>query len=291
MRTTDPQSQVVPEYRLEGAVHFVLKRMETLEPDRPEDEPPHRHSYYTIIWVEEGTGTHTIDFAHYLVQPGSIYFLTPEQVHLLHLETPPRGWVVEFNADFLAAQGIPLMYLTELQLFGHCDLVTPWKVAEEEMDSWRSLLNRMEREQQQRASFWQDRIGSLLKGWLIDLYRYRQERVGEMEVPQGAAGRLVREFKGLVEHHYREWHKVANYADALAVTPGHLSETVKAETHLPAKHIIQDRLLLEARRMARFTEYSVKETAHALGFDDPSHFAKVFKKVVGHSYLDFRHES
>ncbi|MEL6537137.1 MAG: AraC family transcriptional regulator [Bacteroidota bacterium] len=290
MRTTDSHSQVVPEYRLEGALHFLLKRMEAIEPERPTNERPHRHAFYTIIWVEEGNGTHTIDFSNFPVLPGSLFFLTPEQVHLLRLETEPRGWVVEFNADFLAAQGIPLSYLTELHLFGHCDLVSPWQVEETEIAAWRSLLQRIEKEQTQQAAFWQDRIGSLLKGLLIDLYRYRQAKTEAWEAPRSAGSRLAGEFKGLVEHHYREWHKVAEYADALAVTPGHLSETIKAETHRSAKQIIQDRLLLEARRLARFTHYSVKETAHALGFDDPSHFAKVFKKVTGTSYLDFRQE-
>ena len=293
MRSTDTKTEVVPEYMLDHQAHdgFLLKRMAAVEEHRPLDEKPHRHHYYTVIWVTEGKGTHQIDFQQFPLRNRMVYFLTPEQVHFLQVSTPPKGWVLEFSPDFLSAQGIPISYLTELQLFANCEEVQPLELDETIAAEWENrVLAVMESEQQYRDLRWLEKVGSLLKAWLIDCHRYKLKQLGEAKPKTSAASRMVREFKALVEQNYRQWHKVADYATALAVSSGHLSEVIKTETHQSAKQIIQDRLLLEARRTARYTAFSLKEAAHALGFDDPSHFAKVFKKAVGTSFLEFRQQ-
>ena len=94
---------------------------------------------------------------------------------------------------------------------------------------------------------------------------------------------LVRNFKDLVENHFSEWHQVKNYASALNVTPGYLNEVIKTSIGQSAKEYIQNRLVLEARRLSLFTSRSFKEIGFGLGFNDPSHFSKFFKSSTGRS--------
>ena len=54
------------------------------------------------------------------------------------------------------------------------------------------------------------------------------------------------------------------------------------------KQLILDRVLLEAARLLRFSDLSVKEIADRLGFSDQFAFSKAFKRQRGEAPLDFR---
>ena len=52
--------------------------------------------------------------------------------------------------------------------------------------------------------------------------------------------------------------------------------------------LINDRIILEAKRMIRYSDLRIKEIAFDLGFKDDSYFAKLFKRNVGMSPVEFR---
>ena len=60
---------------------------------------------------------------------------------------------------------------------------------------------------------------------------------------------IVTNFKNLVEKHFKKWHQVKFYAEALSVTPNYLNEVIISSVNIPAKEFIQNRLILEAKRM------------------------------------------
>jgi AraC family transcriptional activator of pobA len=63
-------------------------------------DTPHRHTYYEILFIEEGQGFHEIDFHSYNIQGAGLHFLTPGQVHLLTFSTSFQGYIVAFSEDF-----------------------------------------------------------------------------------------------------------------------------------------------------------------------------------------------
>jgi AraC-like DNA-binding protein len=99
---------------------------------------------------------------------------------------------------------------------------------------------------------------------------------------------LVKTFKEMVEQHYTQWHQVKDYAEGLFVSPNYLNEVIKSSLNISAKEYIQNRLILEAKRMVIFTGKSSKEIGYDLGFDDPSHFSKFFKNNARQSLMDFK---
>ena len=100
---------------------------------------------------------------------------------------------------------------------------------------------------------------------------------------------LLARFEALIEaHHLARW-GVADYAQALAVTPTHLSRITRQATGQPASRLIDDRLIREARRQLVYTNLQVATIAYALGFADPAHFSRVFSRATGTSPRAFRH--
>ena len=99
---------------------------------------------------------------------------------------------------------------------------------------------------------------------------------------------ILRDFKHLVDARYHQWHKVNDYAAEVHLSPKYLSQTVKQFTGKSAKEFIQDRLVLEAKRLLLHTDLSVKEVAYKIGFEEPLHFSAFFKKKAGVSPSSFR---
>lgn len=68
------------------------------------------------------------------------------------------------------------------------------------------------------------------------------------------------------------------FADQLNVHINHLNKVLKETTGKTTSHILADRISMEARAMLRHTHWNISEIAFCLGFEDPSHFVKFFKK-------------
>ncbi len=99
---------------------------------------------------------------------------------------------------------------------------------------------------------------------------------------------IIRQFNVLVEQNFRTKHKVADYAEILNKSPKTISNLFAQYNEKTPLQIIQERKILEAKRLFIFTDKTAKEVAYDLGFDDAAHFSRFFKNSTGQSPSDFR---
>lgn len=103
-----------------------------------------------------------------------------------------------------------------------------------------------------------------------------------------ARAALVARFREKVESHLRMDLSIAQYAKALSVTPARLRAACLEVTGKPPARVLEDRMLLEAKRTLTYTNMTVAETAYYLGFADPAYFSRFFSKNAGESPAAFR---
>ena len=128
----------------------------------------------------------------------------------------------------------------------------------------------------------------LLKRLIIIVTRLAKDQyVNEKELP-GEKLDIVRKYNFLVETHFRTQHQVKFYADQLFKSPKTLSNLFALYNHKTPLLIIQERVIMEAKRMMAYTDKSAKEIAYELGFEDAGTFGKFFKRHTGVSASDFR---
>ncbi|MCP2038255.1 AraC family transcriptional regulator [Chryseobacterium sp. HSC-36S06] len=101
----------------------------------------------------------------------------------------------------------------------------------------------------------------------------------------------LKDFQNLVEQHFLTEKSPAFYADLLHLTPNSLSKKIKAEFNKTPSQIIQERVILEAKKQIHLTRKSMKEIAAELNFEDEFYFSKYFKKHTGISPTQFREET
>jgi AraC-like DNA-binding protein len=115
---------------------------------------------------------------------------------------------------------------------------------------------------------------------------FREVSGGRVGASMGGDLEVFLQFKRLVEEWHAEQPTVLRLAGALGVSESRLYAVVSRLSGVSPKAFIMRRSMLEAQRLFYYDRPSVKEVAYRLGFSDPDHFSRVFKRVVGRTVTD-----
>jgi AraC-like DNA-binding protein len=275
--------------RAAASIPFEIHTMNWIGENRwQQNSVPHRHNYFVIVWVIKGQGIHLVDLEKFELRDDTVYCITPGQVHLLKVNGPAEGYVISFTAEFLGLGGENLDLLFDTGLFNAFSRSPVIKVTDEMHGEMEDMANKMMKEY---ANFFLLR-SEILRGYLriLLIYLTRQFDNPAEEESHSKNVDLVKRFLSLIGKNFTTKRMVSDYAEELVVTPNHLNELVKKITGFPASHHIQQRVILEAKRYAAYSNLSMKQVAYQLGFDDTAHFSKFFKNTAGKSFTDFRKE-
>lgn len=289
MKTTQKTTQIPTVYlnKSQEPISFDIRTMQGIdELNKGKSPKPHRHHYYTVLWAWQASGTHFIDFQAYPITNNSLFFVSPHQVHQVLTDPKPTGVVILFTPEFLEMNGIREEFISNLRLFRACNDNPPLLLEDEKSQKLAFYCQEMQQLYKQKNDYQQESLGAFLKLFLIECHQHHKQENNPQRLFAGQ--QILKNFRDLVEKNYKNWHQVQEYAQALHVTAGHLNDTLKLFMGCSAKDYIQERIVLEAKRMAFFTESNAKEIAYELGFEDPNHFNKFFKKIAHISLKDFR---
>ncbi|HEV7308182.1 helix-turn-helix domain-containing protein [Ensifer sp.] len=99
---------------------------------------------------------------------------------------------------------------------------------------------------------------------------------------------LATQLRRLVDVHFRENWSVGHYTDALATTPHLIAKASREAFGMPVKELINERRLLEAKRLLLFTVRPLEDIAYEIGFTDAAYFSRFFRQRVGEAPSDWR---
>lgn len=247
---------------------------------------PHRHDYHEILCVESGFAQHTVDGRAIELPPQSIVLVTRGQIHLITAARSLTGRAIGFKDDALFAMNSSDHLLILLNQLSRPDyvLIPPAEAAD-----YASLIELLVREYtRDNVANKRDFMQFLLNALLI-----RIQRLYEIS-HQAQSGftpldyQRYQAFITLLEAQFVTHHNVGFYADSLHLSPNELSKVLYRTIARSPKALINERILLEAKRLLQFTSLSVKAIAEMLGYQDRYHFGKVFKQVTGMTPLGYR---
>ncbi|WP_457435828.1 helix-turn-helix domain-containing protein [Pseudomonas sp. TE3786] len=98
----------------------------------------------------------------------------------------------------------------------------------------------------------------------------------------------VEAFTRLLENHFRQHLPIERYASALSISAAHLNALCRRLAGQSALQMINQRLLLEAKRCLVYSAMTVNQVSDSLGFADPAYFSRFFKRGTGLSPKGFR---
>lgn len=283
------QTSIVPSFFLFGeAPRAVGDRFLHLEPLDDRTRPnnwnirPHSHaSLNHVFHIAEGSGEMRAE-AQVLPFHAPCLLLVPATVvHGFNYQPGTTGTVVTLSEAYLQALADREPELAEVFRTPRVVRLLP-----QEVDG---RLTELAQELVWEAPGHAAAVEALLLGLLVTALRRLWQAQAEFEPstlrPQA---RLVARFREVVERRYRTDAQVSDYAAELSVTPSRLRVACLNVVGAAPLQVVQDRILLEARRALLYSNMTVKEVADYLGFDDPAYFTRFFSRREGASPRAFR---
>jgi AraC family transcriptional regulator, transcriptional activator of pobA len=251
---------------------------------------PHRHDFFEVLYLARGSGFHVIDGNKYEIKPPCIFFMSPGQAHKIEFSHDIEGFIFIFTPEFYLIDYNNQNRLIEFPFFFTIRQDNPPLLLENKEDVafienlFKSGIHEVRKDENYSVNL----LRSLLD--LILTYcaaRYKNEE----NVLRGKGHMVVKQFYQKVEENYEKNLSVGQYADLMAITPNHLTQTVTRLTGKTSSQIIKAKQILEIKRLLVHSNFSITEIATRLNFPDQSYFAKFFKRETGISPLQYRAKS
>lgn len=276
-----PLSDYVPPELAELGIY--IGRLEDSLVRRPTRGMVHRHEHFELFWVQ-GTGMHLNDFDRFPLRGSSLIVVSPGQVHSWPDSAGLTGTMIGFTAAFFDGSEPPPSLLLGLP-FVYRTGVGPVIPVDGDTAVIDDTFARLATEFEYRNERWSEMIRALLRIAFVLALRVQATRA-----PGATSARieLVQRFRLALEQHFLTTTSVSAFARLLKVTPGYLNDTVREQIGRPAGDLIRERVLLESRRLLLHSGLSISEIAYHLGFDDPSYFARFFRREVRQSPGEYR---
>lgn len=244
--------------------------------------PLHKHDFYFILAVEEGQGVHEIDFVRYAVQKNSIFLLRPGQVHMLQLSAGCKGYLLEFDTLFYPPQHTKGDQWKKSIGRNFC------AVEDARFKKLFSFLSIIAAEYSTKQQGYCEAIKACLDLFFIEFAR---ESSNPKQVLPGANNYIQERYEELLrllEEKITAEKSVSQYAEWLNVSVYQLNAITKASVGKTTAVLINEQIILDAKRYLLATANQVKDIAWHLGYEDPSYFIRFFKKHTGQSPDAFR---
>jgi AraC family transcriptional regulator, transcriptional activator of pobA len=266
-----------------NAGRFSVRKLEAVLNGQALVHEMHKHNFYFILALEKGQGIHQIDFVDYEVTDNVVFILRPGQVHQLQLQADCTGFLLEFDTSFYQ----PKHTITEHR-WRKATSKNYCALEESRLKKIISILSNIFFEYTNRQDGYAEAIKANLDLFFIEFVRQSRNQREISTHTGNYTQERYEELLGLLEANISEMKQVSQYAELLNLSTYQLNSITKASAGKTTADLINEQVILEAKRHLLATTNQVKDIAWYLGYEDASYFIRFFKKHTGHSPDAFR---
>lgn len=243
-------------------------------------EKPHRHDFYVTVIFTKGTGVHEIDFQKYDVSEGSLFFLSPGQVHSWELSSDTDGYIFFFSQPYYEMHYVN-QKLKNFPFFNSPSFPRKLQLQSDELINMTRLFEDIQNEHQSQNVMKQGFILSVISQ--IYIQSVREFSKGDEKTPATSVSyfKHYQDFENLLEESFTSQKSISFYASQLNISAKHLNRITQTVMQKTASEIITERVILEAKRMLIYLDEGLVEIAFRLGYEEYSYFARMFRKNTG----------
>ncbi|MDN3243124.1 helix-turn-helix domain-containing protein [Glycomyces tritici] len=239
-----------------------------------------RPHFHQILTLSEGRLDFMVDFVDFEVGPGDWLWVRPGQVQHWGALDGVEGTMILFENDFLDPETAEAARVDE----PGGPTRFPSGACDDALEAARAHLDREFR------SFGELPLPIHLAAMshLLAVLVLRLGHCGTGEHHAGESGEAFRRFRYAVERGFARSRRVEDYAAQLGYSPRTLARAAIAATGMGAKEFIDQRIILEAKRLLAHSDRTAARIARDLGFNDATNFSKYFQQRVGQTPIAFR---
>ncbi len=247
----------------------------------------HLVEFYVLILIENGNGTHCIDFNSHTYSKGTVFTIRKDQIQKFVKNRKVRGSMLLFTNEFLVSYLEKHQSLRTLQLFNELLGEPLLQLPKKEFETTLKQLERIQREYFEVADAYSlGIIRSELQILIARLFRIKSKKDTILSSYKRLDAFI--KFQNLAEKHIVQKTKVSDYAQLLGYSTKTLNKLTKATVHKTAKEFLDEVHLKQIKRLLINSKDSVKEIAYQSGFGEPTNFYKFFKRHTSVTPEEFR---
>ena len=235
---------------------------------------PHRHpDHVQLMLITEGGGITRFEGVDVEHRAGDLVIHPAGMIHSIRYQNGTEGMTITMARDDVTALRGLLPDLENLVAVPRCVSLS------DRRDDMRHRFDRIYLETRTKNLGWRAAVQGQILMILTDLCRVSLAANPQPRNPRDRE--LTARFRQVVEAQFRSSRSVANYAAQLAISPQRLNGACKSAVGQSASDILYHRIIAEARRALAYSEMTVAEIGHDLGFPDPAYFNRFFARHVG----------
>ncbi|OYQ34090.1 AraC family transcriptional regulator [Flavobacterium cyanobacteriorum] len=240
-----------------------------------------------FVWIRNPDSQLYFEGNRLDLPPNTVICLT--EFHRIDFVNVREASLIKFNREFYCVLDHDKEVSCRGILFYGSDKIPYFRIPDEVLEQFENLWKMFQVEIQTKDDMQLDMLQTMLKRFIILCTRV-YKNLNNLSPLQPVEVDIIRDFNFYVEQHFRTKHSVQDYADILFKSPKTLSNVFAKFSARTPLQVIHERIVLEARRMLRYTDKSVKEISYDLGFEDIQTFSRFFKKMSGISPSDFKNQ-
>tara|TARA_R110002073_G_scaffold159477_1_gene314783 strand:- start:14406 stop:15248 length:843 start_codon:yes stop_codon:yes gene_type:complete len=244
-----------------------------------------RKGLYKILWANNQDTVVVVDGYRLEIRKNQVVFCTP--LNIVEMKKNSGITAVIFNREFYCIRDHDAEVSCNGFLFFGSSLPPVITLSEKNVKSFEAMFLILKEEFETKDHIQGEMLRSILKRLLIKATRLIKEENPETDLPKPQYD-IVRQYHILVEQNFRKKHQVSDYADMLFKSPKTLSNLFHKSGDKSPLKVINERIILEAKRLLFYSDKTAEEIGYELGYTEPAHFSKFFKNQVGSPPATFK---
>lgn len=237
-----------------------------------------RNSHYSLIWIKEGTGNVKTGFSECNFQDNTLFAFAPFQPFVFSTGSPVKAIVIDFYTEFIFIHEYEKEKGFKQVLYNNEDRLPFINIDLDSGAAFDTLCEKIEAEIQDPSLAQHDLLAAYLRIFLINVSRMKlQQQQTVVTAQNNKEHYILQKLKDAIEENFRAKHAPGDYAAMLYVTTKTLTKVSKTYYNKTVSDIINERIIIEAKRELFLTNKAIKEIAYYLGYEDEYYFSRFFK--------------
>ncbi|WP_196887735.1 helix-turn-helix domain-containing protein [Aureivirga sp. CE67] len=265
---------------------FFILKFEKIPSDTAFKMLPYQKDFYQVSLILN-TNQETeieIDSEKNNQLKNSLFFLSPDHIYSWKRSENTTGFILYFKLDFLNFyQGD---FKKDFSFFDVADK-NSFQLTSVSKESLKADFEKLYKEYYVENLYRYEILQSNLLSFLFKIKGLNELTIKEKQTST-LKEELVFKFENLLNNYYLKNKQTISYAEKLNVSPSYLNQVLKESKGKTAKELINEKIIHEAKKELKYSTFSISEIAYNLGFEEPTHFTRFFKKLVNMTPKEYK---
>lgn len=236
------------------------------------------NNFYSVVWVRRGNGLLRVDCSEYLFGRDTLFTFAPYQPFMFSTDDDFAGVAIQFHSDFYCIHKISQETNCDKLIFNNIYQLPLINIDELTAGKLDVLIDQFKTEFSAGEDPGHKLLVPTLIIFLVTLARKKtQEQITKAIFTEPDTPFILQTLKTAIEENYREKHSAGDYATLLSISPNALAKLVKSYFNKTLTNLINERIIIEAKRELYLTNKPVKQISWELGYTDEHYFSRFFK--------------